>query len=114
MIPKNMRMNIAELEADDFIEIYRYVRKLYINRQTILALHYKKVFEVGDTVKILSGDKPSSYKGMIGVISKLNPKTVLIILAKKRNQEYEEVFAGRTTINLKCPYILIENLENGE
>jgi hypothetical protein len=107
-------MNIAEMHDGDFIDLYRYIRKLYINRQEILALHFKKVFKVGDTVKILSGDRKSSYEGMIGVISKLNPKMVLIVLAKKRNPEYKEVFSGRAMINLKCPYILIENLEDKE
>lgn len=114
MMPKNMRMNIAEMDDGDFIELYRYVCKLYTNRESMLALHFKKTFKVGDTVKILSGNKQSAYVGMIGVISKLNPKMVLIILAKKRNPEYEDVFSGRTMIKLKCPYILIENLEDGE
>ena len=114
MIPKNMRMDIAEMEDGDFVELYRYVRKLFVNRQVTLLLHYKRMFKVGDTVKILSGDKESPYEGMIGVISKLNPKMVLVILAKKRNPEYEDVFSGRTMVNLRCPYILLENIEDGE
>lgn len=114
MIPTNLKITTSEMEDGDFIEFYRYVRKLYISRQVMLALHFKKMFKVGDTVKVLPGDNQSSYEGMIGVISRLNPKMALIILARKRNPEYEDVFSGRTMIKLRCSYILLKNLEDEE
>jgi len=108
---KTVKSAISDMEDDDFLEIYKFIGKLYVVKKIDLIKGIKTGFNVGDKVMVIEGNKPTKYSGLAGVISKKNPRFATIAISLKMNPRHKDIFSGKPLSYLKCPYILLKNIE---
>ena len=112
MIDRELRIAISEMDDDSFLELYRYISNMYREKKVSLMETVISGYETGDTVRIISDERTTRHDGLIGVIQKKNRKNAIIVISRKRNPDsHNETFRGRKMFLLRCPYMLLENIE---